>query len=386
MQALAEKYFRRALLPGEERELARLVAMLDDEEIGTLLQQAWEAQQIEGQTVFNQSETEAMFKQIMGKEDSRGRIRPLYRRAWFRLAAAALVLIAFAGLYLLLNRPPAPATAALEPVRHELDVDPGGDKAILTLADGSAIILDSAPSGVITQQGAAQIRKLDNGQLAYMVKGKTAEILYNTISTPRGGQYKLTLADGSRVWLNAASSIRFPAAFSEKTRDVSITGEAYFEVAKNPAKPFRINVANRCQVEVVGTAFNVNAYPEETSLNTTLVEGRVKISAPDGQTAILTPRQQAQLSERLHIVDGVDTEAAAAWVTGWFMFNRTDLQSIMRQISRWYDIDVRFEGNVPNRSFSGIVSRDNKVSEVLKIMEQAGVRFRIEPEEIVVIR
>lgn len=385
LQALLEKYFQGQNIPEEIRELAQLSAKLDDEAIAALLQRTWETQPGLENQVFTPDETEEMLRQILNNRGRPVRVLPLVRRTWFRLAAAGLVLIAFTGIYLFMNRPAATRQLVIEPGKHIIDINPGGNKAVLTLSDGSTILLDSVPAGVITQQGAAQIRKLGDGQLAYSAAGKPGAVLYNTISTPRGGQYQLTLADGSRVWLNSASSIRFPATFVEKSRYVAISGEVYFEVAKNASQPFRVNVANRCEVEVLGTAFNVNAYNDEATLNTTLLEGRVKIMAAGGQTAILNPGQQARLSERFRILDDIDTEETAAWMTGWFIFNRTDLQSIMRQISRWYDVDILFEGNVPDRSFSGIVSRSNKVSEVLKIMENAGVRFRIESDKIVVI-
>lgn len=385
LQALLEKYFQGQNIPEEIRELAQLSAKLDDEAIAALLQRTWETQPGLENQVFTTDETEEMLRQILNNTGRPVRVLPLVRRTWFRLAAAGLVLIVFTGIYLFMNRPAATRQLVIEPGKHIIDINPGGNKAVLTLSDGSTILLDSVPAGVITQQGAAQIRKLGDGQLAYNAAGKAGAVLYNTISTPRGGQYQLTLADGSKVWLNSASSIRFPATFVEKSRYVTISGEVYFEVAKNASQPFRVNVANRCEVEVLGTAFNVNAYNDEATLNTTLLEGRVKIMAAGGQTAILNPGQQARLSERFRILDDIDTEETAAWMTGWFIFNRTDLQSIMRQISRWYDVDILFEGNVPDRSFSGIVSRSNKVSEVLKIMENAGVRFRIESDKIVVI-
>ncbi|MBK6949895.1 MAG: FecR domain-containing protein [Haliscomenobacter sp.] len=200
------------------------------------------------------------------------------------------------------------------------------------------------------------------------------------------GQFQLSLADGTRVWLNSSSSIRFPAAFAGKERKVEITGEAYFEVAKNTAQPFRVDAGGKFVVEVMGTQFNVNAYSDESESRTTLLEGKVRISTPEGKEVSLEPNQQARIAgNRLRVAESVDTDEAVAWKTGWFMFDRTDLPGIMRQISRWYDVDVEFEGKIDPRSFSGIVNRNNKVSEVLKIMENAGVRFRIEKDRIVVI-
>jgi ferric-dicitrate binding protein FerR (iron transport regulator) len=213
------------------------------------------------------------------------------------------------------------------------------------------------------------------------------EVLYNTVSTPRGGQYQLTLSDGSKVWLNASSSLRFPTAFPGTERRVEITGEAYFEVAGNESKPFVVDIAGKGEVEVLGTQFNINAYEDEPAIKTTLLEGKVKVSESNGsQSSVLKPGQQAQLANGIRVMDNVDMEEIMAWKTGWFYFDRQELPAIMRQVSRWYDVDVRYEGRISKKSFSGIVGRDNDIKDVLKIMENAGIRFRIEGSSITVLQ
>jgi len=222
--------------------------------------------------------------------------------------------------------------------------------------------------------------------ITYNSSNNRSEAVYNTIKTPRGGQYQLVLADGSQVWLNAASSIRFPVDFTEKVRKVEITGEAYFEIKKDAAKPFIVTIPGKGQVEVLGTHFNINAYDDENTLNTTLIEGSVKFIADNGESVKLKPGQQAQLSSSVSVLNDADIDKIIAWKTGWFNFDRADITTIMRQVSRWYDVEVVYEGQVSKKTFSGIVSRSQQIAEVLKIMEKAGVKFRIEGKKITVLR
>lgn len=316
---------------------------------------------------------------------------------WKKVAAASTIILLLATsaylLYFKKENNPSTKTANTKP--PQIDIAPGGNKAILILADGSQIILDSAANGNLANQGNVKVIKLDNGQLAYKGSGSPlgvggTEVIYNTISTPRGGQYQLTLADGSKVWLNASSSIHFPAAFTGKARQVDITGEAYFEVAKNISMPFKVKIntplGDGGEVEVMGTHFNINSYSDEPTIKTTLLEGRVKVSAQNGQSSLLMPGQQAQVSEGIKVVSNIDTDEIIAWKAGMFQFTRTDIKTIMRQISRWYNVDVQFEGDFSKKSFSAIVSRSNNISEVLKIMEKAGIQFRIEEKKIIVFQ
>lgn len=320
--------------------------------------------------------------------------RRIMRRRLTRVAAAALVLLIGATAYLLLKPSPKPVREELA-VQEEApatDIAPGGNKALLTLANGTTIVLDSAANGTLGTQGSIKVEKLDNGLLAYQLNGKTIgpddEAFYNTISTPRGGQYQVTLSDGTRVWLNAASSIRFPVAFTGSQRRVEVTGETYFEVAHNAQQPFVVKAAST-EVEVLGTHFNINAYADEASIKTTLLEGKVKISAPGTSTArYLQPGQQAGIGAdgKINVLVNADTEEAVAWIKGRFQFSSADLRSILRQISRWYDVDVEYKGNV-DLHFTGQLTRNENVSSVFEKLQLTGeVRFRIEGRKIIVSR
>jgi ferric-dicitrate binding protein FerR (iron transport regulator) len=229
--------------------------------------------------------------------------------------------------------------------------------------------------------------KQSNGQLAYNTQNeKPTEVLYNTLTTPRGGQYQLVLPDGSKVWLNAASAISYPTAFTGSERKVEIKGEAYFEIAKNTAMPFIVKV-NDAQVQVLGTHFNINAYSDEDAIKTTLLEGAVKVTK-DAASTLLKPGQQAILgrsSNEIRVQENTDLDAVLAWKNGYFSFNQTDLATIMRQIARWYDVDIVYSDKVPERRFGGEIPRNTNAAEVLKMLEESKVHFRIEGRKVIVL-
>ena len=316
---------------------------------------------------------------------------PDKRRLHFFRAAAVLSIVSISSLlyYFLANRqaekkmPGEVAVAA--PIK---DIAPGGNKATLTLGDGSTIVLDSTLNGQLGTQGNARIIKLDNGQLQYQ-QGNTSispgEIVYNTIATPRGGQYQVVLADGSNVWLNASSSIRFPTDFSGSVREVEVTGEAYFEVAHNISKPFGVTVKGM-YIKVLGTHFNVMAYDDENGINTTLLEGSLKVSNEKGD-ALVSPGQQAVLNNKgsFRVINHADVEEAVAWKNGKFFFNSADIRSVMRQIERWYNVDVTFERD-GDLHFTGQLSRYANVSQLLRKLELTNeIHFRIEKGKITVL-
>ncbi len=263
---------------------------------------------------------------------------------------------------------------------------PGGNKAVLTLADGSIIILDSARNGALTTQAGTEILKL-NGKLSYKnINAQNSEVVYNTISTPKGGQYQFILEDGSEVWLNAASSLRFPANFTGKERNVELRGEAYFEVAKRASMPFKIKL-NGMEVEVLGTHLNINSYDDESIIRTTLLEGSVRINRNHEVLAELIPGQQVQMDKggEMKILSDVNFSEAVAWKNENFQFNRDDIHSVMRQIARWYDVDVEYEGTVTTH-FVGAISRSANISQVLKMLSMTGgVKFEIKDNKIKVI-
>lgn len=326
---------------------------------------------------------------------------PFYRQRRWQIAASLLILLG-AGAWFVLNRTTTNKTTTAEIVEApSKPILPGGNKATLTLADGTTIILDTAGNTTLAQQGATTIIKLNNGQLAYKdapAQNSDAAGLYNTIRTPNGGQYQIILPDGTHAWLNAASVLRFPIAFTGSERSVQLSGEAYFEVAKNSSMPFRVITTDEHNresgvVEVLGTAFNVNAYNNEPAVKTTLVQGKVKVSTPAAgsqQPVILTRGMQsifADDQERAGNIQvrQVDTDDVIAWKNGLFNFNNADIKTVMRQLARWYDVDVVYEGALPNEKFEGEISRNSTLSEVFSILELSAVHFKVEGRKVTVM-
>lgn len=302
-----------------------------------------------------------------------------------RFVAAASVLFLVATAVLWYNQHIKNRSLAHHHEQPLNDLLPGQDGAILTLADGSRLLVDSAGNGTLATQGNTTITK-DNGQLQYFAE-KTAYsgTLYNTITTPKGRQFKLVLADGSKVWLNAASSIRFPTAFNARERKVETSGEVYFEVAHNAAAPFKVS-ARGMEVTVLGTHFNINAYEDEATIKTTLLEGAVKLQSGNN-SGFLKPGEQASIepSGNMRITNEADLDEVVAWKNGNFQFTGQTIQSIMRQISRWYDVEIVYEGNISKETFSGIVSRNSNVSEVMKILAEGGIKFKIEEGKMILL-
>lgn len=301
-------------------------------------------------------------------------------------AAAVLVLLAGAVAVLLLNRKDAGQEMAKtrDVQKKQSGIVPGREGAILTLADGRHIVLDSIGNGALAKEGSTEIRK-ENGQLVYNNRDTAGAAAYNTMTTPRGRQYQLTLADGSRVWLNAASSVTFPTAFVGSERRVEISGEAYFEVAHDASKPFVVAVAGM-EVKVLGTHFNINSYSDEPSIKTTLLEGRVMVER-GGRQVYLNPGQQAILrpgQDNIRVAYDVDVDEVVAWKNGSFSYNRVDIETIMRQVARWYDVEVVYEKKT-DETFSGGLPRSQNVSELLKRLEATErVNFEIKGKLIIV--
>jgi ferric-dicitrate binding protein FerR (iron transport regulator) len=302
---------------------------------------------------------------------------------WFRYAAAVIIIIAASRGGQLWNSFKSKPIAKANPQAVH-DIMPGSDKAILTLADGSTVVLDSTGNKQIAKQGGTSVIKAAGGQLTYNVANSSNEVLYNKISTPRGGQFQITLPDGTQVWLNALSSLRFPTVFNGNNRTVELTGEAYFEVQQNAAKPFMVKVAGM-QIDVLGTSFDVMAYPDEKQIQTTLIEGAVKVSA-QGQVKMLQPGQQSQLEKdgKLNLLATTDVESVIAWKNGYFKFNQADLQTVMRQLARWYDVDVNFDGPIPDFRFVGELKRKASLSTNLKILSYSQVNFKMDGNTITV--
>ncbi len=265
------------------------------------------------------------------------------------------------------------------------DFIPGGtNKAMLTLANGQKISLDDSHNGTIARQSGASIQKKTGGLIAYVPSRNTVDTntTYNLMETPRGGQYKLELPDGTKVWLNAASSLKYPTSFKGKQRVVTLTGEGYFEVVHNANQPFIVRTATQT-IRDIGTAFNVNAYADEPHSATTLVEGSIQLTAGN-KTVVLRPGQQAMSQSNIIKVSAADIETATAWKNGQLAFHRTDIQNVLRQISRWYDVDIEYKGKVPGFSISGDVSRDADLSAMLKILQLYDVHFTQQEHKLII--
>jgi len=387
LQLLFNKYITETITPEEKAELSGLINRSNNQEVAALLKEEWDKTG-EDVSFLSSTEAESILQGIMEAKTLTVHRIPFFKQTWFRVAAAVLLLVGVFAIYKLTGNSKAEQPIA-KVENTKQDIAPGGNKAILTLADGSTIILDNAANGNLAEQGNSKIVKLNNGQLAYnALNEKPTEIVFNTVSTPRGGQYQLVLADGSKVWLNAASTLRFPTSFVGKERKVELVGEGYFEIAKNAAMPFKIDVAGKGEVEVLGTHFNINSYNNEPAINTTLIEGSVKVTGLTlGKTVVLMPGQQAQLSGTgdISINRNPDIASVMAWKNEKFVFQNADLKSIMRQLERWYDISVSYEGNGYTDEYVGIISRNVNISQILRMMEKISpVRFEINGKNIIV--
>jgi transmembrane sensor len=390
IEDLIGKLIEGTLVPAEKQELVEWVRLNpDDERFAGALEHAWV--RFEPGQPMPEAVSDRIMANIFPTEESTHDDEPDRSRGitwlWPKLVAAALV-IGF-GVYWWAGVSGSEELAAQQEkaVKVQLaDIPPGGNKAILTLGDGSNITLDSAGNGLLASQGGTSVKQRGKGQLVYE-SGRNAESapVFNTVTTPRGGQFHIVLPDGTGVWLNAASSLRFPTAFTGKQRDVEITGEVYFEVAHNKQMPFVVK-NGATEITVLGTHFNVMAYDDEKIMRTTLLEGAVKVKR-GAREALLTPGQQARIGTAtgsLGVVDDVDTEKELSWKNGYFQFENESLESIMRQVSRWYDVQVRYEGNSRGENFTGRLPRNANVSGVLKILALSGVKFRIEDKTIIV--
>lgn len=324
--------------------------------------------------------TEESWQKMMAKNDAGENIVAIQKlRSWKYWITAAAILFAIAGAALLFVYTP----VMQKQVADHTIVNPRADiaappisKATITLQDGTRIAIDSTDIGNMAIQGKTKIRKTGDGQIQYSAEDEVvAEKQFNTLTNPRGSRVvQLTLSDGTKVWLNAESKIRYPVAFTGLKREVEIEGEVYFEVAKDPAKHFLVQ-SNGTTVQVTGTHFNINAYKDEASLDVTLLEGAVKVSKAN-HSINLTPGEQAKVSNDIQIHRQVNTEDVMAWKNGLFIFNGTDIYTTMRQLSRWYDVDVKFNENITER-FYGDISREKNISGVLTMLETTGsVHFK----------
>jgi ferric-dicitrate binding protein FerR (iron transport regulator) len=338
---------------------------------------------------YREADWDPVFKQIMARADE---MEPAKTRSMFyrlRWVAAAAVLFGVVGTGWLLEhgRSVQPVVVAAKVIVAH-DADPGGSKAILTLADGKTVALDSAHNGVIGVQGGAQVISKDKQLIYQQVADNASEAQYNVLTTPRGGQYTVVLPDGTKVWLNADSYLRYPTEFRGGSRQVELRGEGYFEVAARVREPFKVNVLRGKReplgVDVLGTHFNIMAYDDEPVLRTTLLEGAVRVSKGSA-AVVLRPGQQARLEgESRLVVSEADVEEAVAWKNGLFKFDGASIGAVMRQLARWYDLDIQYTRGEPKDMFQGELYRDVRVSELLKILQASGVHCAVEGKKLLV--
>ena len=305
-----------------------------------------------------------------------------YKKYW--VAAAAVLMMVFLTTVYFLKTPYKKTVTSINNKKPVIDVLPGGNKAMLQLADGTLVTLSDSLSGFQASQQNVKL-VIKNGEISYSSKGTSQENLFNKVITPRGGQYKLRLNDGTQIWLNAASSIRYPVSFVGNTRVVELTGEAYFDVAHDPQHPFIVKLSGNKQVRAIGTSFNINAYGDDNNDVATLIRGSIKVESGNNER-LLVPGQQAKFlaDDKLLLSNQVDVDEIVAWKNGQFVFNALTVKSIMVQLARWYELEVVYSGKISQETFSGIVSRNSNLSEVLKIMEAGGLRFKIDGKIIYV--
>jgi ferric-dicitrate binding protein FerR (iron transport regulator) len=345
---------------------------------------------------FHEAEEQVNWQQMLqtvlqqqGAAPAPVRSMPVFKRI---AVAATIILCAGTIAFWWLKRTDA-RQVDHQPVATITDIMPGRNGAILTLQNGQTLVLDSAQNGALTMPHGLQIVKHDS-LIAYAPTGTAIHeaTAYNTLTTPRGRQFQVVLSDGTKVWLNASSSIHYPAVFKGKERVVEVTGEAYFEVAKDATKPFIVNIPPHPggpgggRVEVLGTHFNINAYDDEAAIRTTLLEGSVKASLMNGQSSILKPGDQAVVMPNTSMTTNhtARLDEVMAWKNGYFQFERSDIQTVMREIARWYDVDIQYEGAVTKDKFGGSIPRDATLSQVLHALEQSLVHFTIQGKKVIV--
>lgn len=374
IKELLDKYLTETLTAEEMSQFRQLLE--DEEQMPILDSRLRELFDFQLQQEYSLPEIDQRIEQHVMSVIHNELPKPLYRRLpvrrWMAASAVVLLLILAGTGYYLSSRP-----APSQKVKILADIQPGRSGAMLTLADGKTIQLDSLQNGIVALQG-GQVVQVQNGALLY--NGEGNEVVYNTVSTPNGRQYHLVLPDGTKVWLNAGSSIHYPLLFSGKTRGVEMTGEAYFEVAANAAMPFVVTVNKNELIEVLGTSFNIKAYNEDNSIAATLLEGRIRVA----KNTLLQPGQQAILRNGITVVNDPDIEKVIAWKNNLFDFDDSDLNEVMHQIARWYDIEVEYAGHQPNIQFTGKISRNMTLQNLLNTLAVSGVKCQLEDRKLIV--
>jgi len=383
-------YIAKQISAAEQNELMLLIAdKANEEQVKSLFEKTWDEFEHTG-PVFTGAESEKILANVFNSDTSvihprRARVR---RMSFSTIAAAAIILMA-CSIALFLYLKPKTGTATNPAMLAKADILPGSNKAVLILGNHKKIVLNDGKKGEIARQNGMLVTQLKSGEVVYTALNTTsqnAEAAYNTLETPKGGQFEVTLPDGTKVWLNAASSLRFPTAFVGKERHVELTGEGYFEVAKNKNMPFTV-LANGVNVKVLGTHFDVMAYADEPQVNTVLLEGSVLLQKGD-QSKILKPGELgiALKGSNNITVNTADLETAIAWKNGLFVFKDQDIKDIMRQAARWYDVDVAFVGDLKARNFGGKTSRYKNITDLLTNMQLTGaIHYKIEGRRVIIM-
>ncbi|HVI47799.1 MAG TPA: FecR domain-containing protein [Chitinophaga sp.] len=384
---LLDKYLAGNISAEEKEQLETLLTSNEySNNLETLIDKDWELLPAEKDT------TDPLGKAIYGRIQEHafaGKhiLQPVYvsKIKWWAAASVAVLITVSATLYYFNIKPGHRQGAKAQALQN--DVGPGGDKAILTLANGEEVILDSRRQGIIVSQSGLTIKKNGAGQIEYHVSGKQdTPVEFNTISTPPGGQFLIVLPDGSRVWLNSCSSLHFPTDFRELQRDVALQGEAYFEVAENARHPFNVTVNNKINIKVLGTRFNVMAYPDEENIRTTLLQGAVQLWN-DNKPLLLKPGEEGRYNRNQSTLVALasNEEEALAWKNGYFSFEHADLKSIIRQLARWYGLEIVYEGSLPEKRFVGTIPRNGVLSGALNVLKGMGVDSRLKGKKLVIM-
>jgi transmembrane sensor len=391
LEYLFNKYFDKTATEEERMEFLQYIAEMKSDDC--LIQLMEESYQANSELLYelNPKSREILLDRILVNENSfietPKTIKVVYL-AWVKYVAAMFFLTLGVTLYYNFNEKNKLTDLNIA-VKHINDIQPGGNKAVLTLGNGKKILLDSANNGILAQQGSVSISKTKDGQIVYNVGGGDEEhFTNNIIKTPNGGQYQVNLPDGTKVWLNASSSIRFPTAFVGRERRVELTGEAYFEVAKNAKKPFKVNLSNNLEVNVLGTHFNINAYQNSNSINTTLLEGSVALKTGVSIQKII-PGQQAQFNtqnSKLNIDSNVDLNQIIAWKNGYFSTESISLNDLMKEVERWYGVKVVYKDNV-QADFVAKIPRNINLSELVELLELTKlVKFKLNQNILTVMK
>lgn len=377
-------FIRHTLTETEHDELDAWVESSDENML--LFEELTDEKNIEANLAWmDKTKTEESLELTKKKIEFTPEQRNLKAKKWlYGIAASVILLIGAFGIYKIINNKQSKQTSIA--INEQSQIQPGGNKATLTLSNGNVIDLVSTPNGLIKGDSGTIINKSNDGEILYNDSGTiNSAASYNTLTTPKGGQYKVQLPDGSQVWLNAASSLKYPTAFATSERIVELKGEGYFEITKDRTKPFKVKLADSSEVKVLGTHFNVMAYENEKSKDVTLLEGSVQITKGNNQQN-LTPGQQGRIiSSKIVLVNNVDTDQVIGWKNEQFIFHDADIQSIMRQVARWYDVDIKYE-TTNTQHFNATISRNEPVLRLLHILEETGqIHFKTENKIIYVL-